>query len=65
VELKKYLVNLLEEFGSLRYTRQILEEFNAELRSEVAKHGGNPLLDDVLDELLERWKLTEEYKLVQ
>jgi geranylgeranyl diphosphate synthase type 3 len=59
VELKKYCVKLLEEFGSLRYTRQTLDELDAELRTEVAKHGGNPLLDDILDELLE-WK-----KLVQ
>jgi geranylgeranyl diphosphate synthase type 3 len=53
VELKKRCVKFLEEFGSLRYTRQTLEELDAELRTEVAKHGGNPLLDDILDELLE------------
>jgi geranylgeranyl diphosphate synthase type 3 len=55
VELKKRCVKLLEEFGSLRYTRQTLEELNAELRVDVAKHGGNPLLDDILDGLLD-WR---------
>jgi geranylgeranyl diphosphate synthase type 3 len=53
VELKKHCVKLLEEFGSLRYTSQTLEKLDAELRTELAKHGGNPLLDDILVEQLE------------
>jgi hypothetical protein len=65
VELKKHCVKLLEEFGSLRYTRQTLEELDAELRTQVAKHGGNPQLDDILDELLEWEKWTDENKLAQ
>ena len=52
VELKKYCVTLLEKFGSLSYTRQTLEELDAEARAEVAKHGGNPVLEEFLDELL-------------
>jgi len=55
VELKKYCVTLLEKFGSLSYTRQTLVELDAEARAEVAKLGGNPLLEDFLDEILE-WK---------
>jgi geranylgeranyl diphosphate synthase type 3 len=55
VELKKYCVTLLEKFGSLSYTRHTLEELDAEIRAEVAKLGGNPLLETVLDELL-NWK---------
>jgi geranylgeranyl diphosphate synthase type 3 len=55
VELKKYCVTPLENFGSLSYTRRTLEELDAELRAEIAKLGGNPLLEDVLDELLD-WK---------
>jgi hypothetical protein len=55
IELKKYCVTLLEEFGSLSYTRHTLEELDAELRAEIAKLGGNPMLEDVLDELLD-WK---------
>jgi hypothetical protein len=54
-ELKKYCVKLLEKFGSLSYTRHILEELDAEARTEVAKLGGNPVLENVLDKLLE-WK---------
>jgi len=55
VELKKYCVTLLEKFGALSYTRHTLEELDAELRVEIAKLGGNPMLEDVLDELLD-WK---------
>jgi len=55
VELKKYCVTLLEKFGSLNYTRQTLEELDAEARAEVAELGGNPLLEDILDETL-NWK---------
>ena len=55
VELKKYFVTLLEKLGSLSYTRHTLEELDAELRVDVDKLGGNPMLQDVLDELLD-WK---------
>ena len=55
VELKKYCLTLLEKFGSLKYTRHTLEELDAEVRAEVAKLGGNPLLEEFLDELLD-WK---------
>jgi geranylgeranyl diphosphate synthase type 3 len=61
VELKKHCVNLLEEFGSLSYTRITLEELDAEARAEVAKLGGNPLLDDILDGLLS-WKWDTDEK---
>ena len=54
-ELKKYCVTLLEKFGSLSYTRRTLEELDAELRAEVAKLGGNPMIEDFLDEQLD-WK---------
>nr|BAJ79290.1 geranylgeranyl diphosphate synthase [Reticulitermes speratus] len=55
VELKKYCVTLLEKFGSLSYTRHTIEELDAEARAEAAKLGGNPMLEAVLDELM-NWK---------
>jgi geranylgeranyl diphosphate synthase type 3 len=55
VELKKYCFALLERFGSLSYTRDTLEELDAEARAEVAKLGGNPQLEAFLDEQL-NWK---------
>jgi geranylgeranyl diphosphate synthase type 3 len=61
VELKKRCVNLLEEFGSFIYTRRTLEELDAEVRAEMAKHGGNPLLEDFLHDL-PTWKRDTEEK---
>ena len=55
VELKKYCVTLLEKFGSLKYTRHTLEKLDGDMRAEIAKLAGNPMLEDVLDELLD-WK---------
>ena len=54
MELKKYCV-------TLSYTIHTLEELDAEARAEVAKHGGNPLLEDALDKLLD-WKWDTGYK---
>ena len=54
-ELKKYCVTLLEKFGSLSYTRRTLEKLDDELRTEVAKRGSNPMIEDFLDEQLD-WK---------
>jgi len=55
VELKKYCDSLLEKFGSLKYTRHTLEKLDGKMRAERAKFGGNPVLEDFLDELLD-WK---------
>jgi geranylgeranyl diphosphate synthase type 3 len=55
VDLKKYCVKLLEKFGSFSYTRHTIEELDAEARAEVAKLGGNPMLEAILDELM-NWK---------
>ena len=55
VELENYCVTLLEKFGSLSYTRRTLKELDVELRTEVDKLGCNPMLEDVLDEMLD-WK---------
>jgi len=60
VELKKYCVTLLEKFGSLKYTRHTLEKLDGDMRAEIAKLGGNPMLEDVLDELLDWKKGTSE-----
>jgi geranylgeranyl diphosphate synthase type 3 len=61
VEVKKYCITLLEKFGSFSHTRHTLEELDAEARVEVARLGGNPLLEAVLDELL-TWKRSTDQK---
>jgi geranylgeranyl diphosphate synthase type 3 len=48
---------MLEKFESLSYRRHILNELDAEGRAEVAKVGGNPLLEEILNYLM-RWKNT-------
>nr|CAD7599386.1 unnamed protein product [Timema genevievae] len=55
LELKRYCITLLERFGSFAYTRNILQELDTDAREEIAKLGGNPLLEDILDQLL-NWK---------
>jgi geranylgeranyl diphosphate synthase type 3 len=52
---------LLEKFGSFSHTRHTLEELDAEARTEISKLGGNPLLEDILNELLS-WKRNTDDK---
>ncbi|KAK4312285.1 hypothetical protein Pmani_016266 [Petrolisthes manimaculis] len=51
LEVKRYCVSLLEKLGSLAHTRDTLRTLEADARQEVARLGGNPLLEAVLDEL--------------
>jgi geranylgeranyl diphosphate synthase type 3 len=46
----------------LSYTRQILEELDDEAVAEVAKLGGNPMLEFMLDKMLEWKRWAEENK---
>jgi geranylgeranyl diphosphate synthase type 3 len=62
VKLKKYCVALLEMFGSLSYTRRTFEELDTEAMTGVAKHGGKPMLEDILDKMLEWKSWTERNK---
>ncbi|CAF4861214.1 unnamed protein product [Pieris macdunnoughi] len=50
LDLKRYCVSLLEGLGSLEYTRKIIRDLEAHLRSEIRRLGGNPLMDAVLDQ---------------
>ncbi|XP_022126374.1 geranylgeranyl pyrophosphate synthase-like [Pieris rapae] len=50
LDLKRYFVSLLEDLGSLEYTRKIIRDLEAHLRSEIRRLGGNPLMDAVLDQ---------------
>jgi geranylgeranyl diphosphate synthase type 3 len=61
VEVKKYCITLLEKFGSFSHTWHTLEELDDEVRTEISKLGGNPLLEDILKELL-RWKRDTDEK---
>ncbi|XP_071578768.1 terpene synthase-like [Temnothorax nylanderi] len=48
--LKTYCVSLLEKFGSLKYTRDILKELNQKIRIKIERLGNNPFLVKMLNE---------------
>lgn len=50
VQVKDRCMKLLEEYGSLKYVRNVLEELNAEIRTEIDRLGGNPLLTKILED---------------
>lgn len=51
LEIKKYAVDVLEKLGSFAYTKQFMEQLDAEARRETEKLGDNPYIGQVLDEL--------------
>ncbi|XP_076750717.1 terpene synthase-like [Xylocopa sonorina] len=55
IEVKRYCVSLLKESGSHAYTKTVLEELDKDAREEIDRLGGNPLLLQILDNLL-NWK---------
>lgn len=59
VEVKKYCVSLLEKLGSFKYTRETLESLDKEARNEVELLGPNPIMNQLLDELLS-WKTSTD-----
>jgi len=59
VEVKRYCVSLLEKLGSFKYTRETLEALDNEARNEVAQLGPNPIMANLLDELL-NWRTSAE-----
>lgn len=51
VDVKKYCVKLLDNFGSFEHTRKVLTQLDADARKEVENLGGNPLMIKILDGL--------------
>ncbi|GAB0098289.1 geranylgeranyl pyrophosphate synthase [Sergentomyia squamirostris] len=54
-EVKKYCVAVMEKLGSFEYTRKVLESLDREVRVETMKHGNNPIMENLLNEL-QTWK---------
>ncbi|XP_046667342.1 geranylgeranyl pyrophosphate synthase [Homalodisca vitripennis] len=52
VEVKRYCITLLDKFGSFSHTRDTLSQLDRDARDEVARLGGNPLMEAILDDLL-------------
>ncbi|XP_038221339.1 geranylgeranyl pyrophosphate synthase-like isoform X2 [Zerene cesonia] len=57
INLKRYCVSLLEDLGSMEYTRKVLRDLDREIREEIARLGGNPAMLSVMDQLL-TWEQT-------
>ncbi|CAF1160099.1 unnamed protein product [Rotaria sordida] len=53
LDLKRYFVQLLYEFGSMEYTRQICQELAKQIFDEIHLLGGNNYLDNIVQNLME------------
>lgn len=53
VELKRYCVHLLHEFGSIEYTRKICEDLAKQIYDEINRLGGNPYLESLVQNLMD------------
>ncbi|CAF4123507.1 unnamed protein product [Rotaria socialis] len=53
VELKRYCVQLLHDFGSFEYTRQICDELAKQVYDEIDALGGNDYLENIVRGLME------------
>lgn len=51
IHLKQRCVQLLEEYGSFEYTRDVLIELDTKAREEIDRLGGNPFLTEIINEL--------------
>eukprot|EP01028_Stygiella_incarcerata_P009356 TRINITY_DN44065_c0_g1_i4.p1 TRINITY_DN44065_c0_g1~~TRINITY_DN44065_c0_g1_i4.p1 ORF type:complete len:188 (-),score=40.79 TRINITY_DN44065_c0_g1_i4:148-711(-) len=49
VQIKEYAVRIMEETGSFEYTMHRLDEIGAEIDTELAKLGGNPALQRIVN----------------
>ncbi|KYN21739.1 Geranylgeranyl pyrophosphate synthase [Trachymyrmex cornetzi] len=56
IEVKRYCVKVLESYGSFKYAKEVLDELEKKIRTEIDRLGGNPifvkLMDDVKNNLL-------------
>jgi geranylgeranyl diphosphate synthase, type III len=53
VELKRYCVQLLHEFGSIEYTRRICQDLAKQVYDEIDVLGGNNYLENLVRNLME------------
>lgn len=51
IEVKRYCVKILESYGSFKYTKDVLDELDKKMRTEIDRLGGNPTFVKFLDEL--------------
>lgn len=54
LETKQHCVEVLEDLGSLEYTRNFLKFLHADLKQVIGSLGGNPALERELDHVIEK-----------
>ena len=60
VELKRYCVQLLHEFGSIEYTRKICDDLAKEIYEEIKRLNGNPYLENLIQNLMDIFRNEHE-----
>ncbi|XP_018050276.1 PREDICTED: geranylgeranyl pyrophosphate synthase-like [Atta colombica] len=50
IEVKRYCVKILESYDSFKYAKDVLDELETKMRTEVDRLGGNPIFIKLLDE---------------
>lgn len=54
LETKQHCVKLLEDLGSLEYTRNFLKFLYEDLKKVIESFGGNPALERELEHVIEK-----------
>ena len=60
VELKRYCVKLLHDFGSIEYTRQTCDDLAKQIYDEIDALGGNSYLEDIVHGLMEVFRKKDD-----
>jgi geranylgeranyl diphosphate synthase type 3 len=48
VDIKKYAVSIMEKTGSFEYTKKVMKEYEAKIKKEIERLGGNQTLEQLL-----------------
>ncbi|XP_018339613.1 PREDICTED: geranylgeranyl pyrophosphate synthase-like [Trachymyrmex septentrionalis] len=51
IEVKRYCIKILENYGSFKYAKDVLDKLEKKLRTEIDRLGGNPLFEQLMDDL--------------
>ncbi|CAF0845019.1 unnamed protein product [Rotaria sordida] len=59
VELKRYCVQLLHDFGSIEYTQKTCDELSKQVYDEIDILGGNNYLEKIIQNLMEVFRIDD------
>ncbi|XP_018364367.1 PREDICTED: geranylgeranyl pyrophosphate synthase-like, partial [Trachymyrmex cornetzi] len=58
IEVKRYCVKVLESYGSFKYAKDVLDELEKKMRTEIDRLGGNPIFVKLLDDVKNKMSKT-------